>query len=62
METISDVRARTKLQKAIMLAYRERFNRFKKAGQNHDKTTTKPRQNPDKTPMKDEKFSFFLHI
>ena len=47
METISDVRARTKLQKAIMLAYRERFNRFKKAGQNHDKTTTKPRQNTD---------------
>ena len=46
METISDVIDK-KLQKAIMLAYRERFNRFKKAGQNHDKTTTKPRQNPD---------------
>ena len=43
METISDVRARTKLQKAIMLAYRERFNRFKKSRQNHDKTPMKPR-------------------
>ena len=31
METISDVIDK-KLQKAIMLAYRERFNRFKKAG------------------------------
>ena len=46
METISDVIDK-KLQKAITLAYRERFNRFKKARQNHDKTTTKPRQNPD---------------
>ena len=38
-----EIRARTKLQKAIMLAYRERFNRFKKSRQNHDKTPMKPR-------------------